>query len=415
MHLPPPPEPRELLPPLLACLPTAFISQRPPPALLPLLSPLLRQRISFLSSSNTQSQSDSWLPLLSWSAARGAKLPDIVERMPLEPHPVSGEVEIDDLPPAKFRRLDEETLHAQVRAEQFGILPTYLWCESDEHGQLGPGWRLAELRALEDEEDGTEWFESISEANDAAPTRRTHLPDPTPQQNSRPAYGRIPSSTTNGDDNDDAYWAAYDRTPGRRTPANKLSPLPSSAAQFPPHLQQRGASAASQAEQDYYARYAAEVQPALDSHDPDEESSQTGPSTLNGHTLLPAESAPAALPSTSRMSYYDNDDRPTNHSLYPAAPNPSALQQTNTFPLPAPAPISPSASPSPTTSIEKLEARARAISEADDRAHMAIRQHIATDVKSLYRLARTAGMERGEFERVVRTELECLGLMERDE
>ena len=35
-------------------------------------------------------------------------------------------------------------------------------------------------------------------------------------------------------------------------------------------------------------------------------------------------------------------------------------------------------------------------------------------MKSLYRLARVAGIEKEEFERLVRTELECLGLMDDD-
>ena len=121
MHLPPPPDSRELLPPLLACLPTSFVSPRPPPALLPLLSPLLRQRVNFLSTNNT-SRSDGWLPLLSWDTQRAAKLAPVVERMHLEPHPVSGELELDDVRPAKYRRLDEETLHSRLEVEQFELL-----------------------------------------------------------------------------------------------------------------------------------------------------------------------------------------------------------------------------------------------------------------------------------------------------
>ena len=47
-----------------------------------------------------------------------------------------------------------------------------------------------------------------------------------------------------------------------------------------------------------------------------------------------------------------------------------------------------------------------------DRAEMGIKQHIATDIKSLFRLARSVGMDRREFERIVRTELDLLALME---
>src|ERR1700722_5722616 len=98
----PPPAPRDLLPPLLACLPTAFASSRPPPALLPLLSPILRQRVQLLSC-------ESWLPLLCWDAHAASKLPGIIENIQLEPPPVSGEVELRDVETIQYRRLDPET------------------------------------------------------------------------------------------------------------------------------------------------------------------------------------------------------------------------------------------------------------------------------------------------------------------
>ena len=55
------------------------------------------------------------------------------------------------------------------------------------------------------------------------------------------------------------------------------------------------------------------------------------------------------------------------------------------------------------------------IESGNDRAQFGIKQHISTDIKSLFRLAKSAGMDRGEFERIVRTELEVLGLMEEGE
>jgi len=59
-------------------------------------------------------------------------------------------------------------------------------------------------------------------------------------------------------------------------------------------------------------------------------------------------------------------------------------------------------------SIERLEHKANTHSQAE----VGIKQHISTDIKSLYRLARSAGIERDEFERIVKTELDCLSLME---
>ncbi|KAL9032118.1 MAG: hypothetical protein Q9180_006688, partial [Flavoplaca navasiana] len=74
----PPPAAETLLPPLLACLPTAFASTRPPPALLPLLSPILRQRVQLLSGS-TSSPSDSWLTKLTWDPTKAEGLAPVVE------------------------------------------------------------------------------------------------------------------------------------------------------------------------------------------------------------------------------------------------------------------------------------------------------------------------------------------------
>ena len=49
------------------------------------------------------------------------------------------------------------------------------------------------------------------------------------------------------------------------------------------------------------------------------------------------------------------------------------------------------------------------------RAQMGIKQHISTDIKSLYRLAKSVGMDRDEFERVVKRELEVLSFMDMEE
>ena len=304
--------------------------------------------------------------------------------MHLEPHPVSGELELDDVRPAKYRRLDEETLHSRLEVEQFELLPIYVWCESDEHGGTGPGWKLAELKTMDDGEDELEWYDTISEANNAAPAHPTSIPELRENGNGDP-------QAMDQDDDDDDYWAAYDRTPGR-TPAQKHSPAPASLTATAGAPRQR-----SQSELDYYARYGAEVQPAMDSHDPDEEHPELGESTLNGNALLSSNTT--ARPSS----------RPNGTSLFPADPPPAQE-------LEAPRPISP-ASSNGNSSVEKLEERAAEMSEAQapDRAQLAIQQHISTDIKSLFRLAKSAGMERTEFERVIKRELEVLQLLEVDD
>ncbi|KAF2723107.1 hypothetical protein K431DRAFT_194608, partial [Polychaeton citri CBS 116435] len=395
------PQPRDILPPLLACLPTAFLAPRPPPALLPLLSPLLRQRVNFLADSAQPQRNgqggDGWLPLLSWSPERASRLPPVIERLELEPHPVSGELELDDVRAIKYRRLDEETLQSKIEVEQFGLLPIYVWCDSDEHAGeegSGPGWKLVELRSLEDDEDETEWFDSASEANDACAAASS---------------GRAfiePSQTQQGkqeqkQDDDDDYWAAYDRTPGRTpavTPGPKRSPAPfrsSSNYIAPP--------GASLEEEDYYARYGEEVQPALDSHDPDEDHPElTGSSSLNGDSLVSASRRPP--PSAYQQKSLFPADSPLDASMRSLRKEHESLE--------APRPISPTSSHS---SVDKLEERARQMSDGEEVSSMAqnaIKQHISTDVKSLYRLAKGVGMTRREFQRVVKRELEVLALMD---
>ena len=403
MNLPPAPSPRDLLPPLLACLPTAFLSPRPPPALLPLLSPLLRQRINFLAS-NTPTSNDGWLPLLSWSPERAAKLPEVVERMQIEPHPVSGEIELEDVPPAKYRRLDEETLHARLEIEEFGLAGVYAWDEGEVQ-ERSAGWLLAELRSLEDLEDGTEWFGSVPDANDAqeksSSTHTVSVPVPSNSvngSNGHSAYNSIPADDDEGDEDD--YWGAYDRTPGQ-TPAHNRSPAPPSDPTTQTNNRARTTS-----ELEYFNRYGAEVQPALDGHDPDEQHSADimGESTLTGDALVRAQSRQIPTFST------DNAPASSTQQQHNNASNGSTA-------VSMPRPISPS---SCNSSVDTLEERAAAMSSSqdlgsNDRAQFGIKQHISTDIKSLFRLAKSAGMERREFERIVRTELDVLGLMEEGE
>ncbi|KAF2756749.1 hypothetical protein EJ05DRAFT_477833 [Pseudovirgaria hyperparasitica] len=399
MQLIPPPQPRELLPPLLACLPTAFVSERPPPALLPLLSPILRQRVQFMPS-GTHSEG-SWLKLLNWDAQRASKLPSIVESMSLEPHPVSGEIELEDVDDVKFRRLDSETLHARLDLSEFRLVPIFLWVTGDEAGG-GDGWRLTELRSLEDKEDGSAWFASATEATVNADSSSLY-----PPPNHHPDTSLQPTSPAPKDEDDeDDYWASYDRTPGR-TPA-KLSPAPN--ARGPSNNSTLQSSRTSELE--YFARYANEVQPAMDPHDPDEEVPDAPPSTLNHHApshsaYHPPQYEPVETSNIGRHGYDSSmphayDGLSDEHQI-PQEPTPVATPS-----LSQPRPISRGSS---VGSITKLEEQAAKQAQAE----VAVKQHIGTDIKSLFRLAKSVGMDRGEFERIVTTELELLGMMEMDE
>ncbi|KZM26352.1 uncharacterized protein EKO05_0002222 [Ascochyta rabiei] len=387
----PQPDSRELLPPLLACLAVSGRAKEAPPGLLPLVSPILRQRLQLVAT-------DDWLSLLCWDRNVAAKLPSVIEKIQVEPHPASGEIEPEDPDKILYRRSDPETLHARLVLSEFGILPTYLWCTG---GDGGNRWLLAELRGIEDVEDGTEWFESLGEAHEAGFRRKPVKSNGHPTQ--QPTQISEPLQEDNEDDDDGSYWAAYDQTPNTRTPAQKRSPAPQTS--------NRTQTGPTQSELEYFARYASEVQPALDAHDPDEESPAAGESTLNGNALNYTRAPQTEPLETSNLGPNGYDS-----SLPPPYVNDSggesrtehieSVDEAQHTALNHPRPNSSSSS----RSVEKLEREAASHSQAE----LAIKQHISTDIKSLFRLARASGIDREEFERIIQRELEVLPLLERD-
>lgn len=432
MHVQPP-QPRELLPPLLACLPTAFVSPHPPPALLPLLSPILRQRLTLLSG-NTSSGNGGWLSLLSWDPLRASKLGKHLEHVQFEAHPVSGELEIDDVEAIAYRRLDEETLQCRLEIVEFELLPVFVWVEDDsQNGGTGTGWKLAELRVLEDRDDGTEWFSSIAEADAAASTTTTTSFAVPPSSTTTAATSHQPPQATAHDEeeedddeeDDDDYWASYDRTPGRtpaRTPITRRSPAPLNAAN------QRLATS-STSELEYFARYASEVQPALDAHDPDEAEAAAelgNGSTLRGEELTAARNGDDG--GNNSESYGQHDDcAPPLYSRDPViSGTASAAAHEEHRGLPAPRATSPSSQ----GSVERLEHIASqsectaahhghdydgGAGQATLRAEVGVRQFISTEIKSLFRLAKSVGISRAEFGEVLDREVEVLGMLETDD
>jgi hypothetical protein len=363
--------------------------------LLPLLSPILRQRLQLLAS-------DDWLSLLSWDREAGSRLPQVIEKIEVEPHPASGEIEVEEPDQILYRRSDPETLHSRLELGEFGLLPTYLWCTG---GESGSRWLLAELRGMEDADDGTEWFATMGEANEAGFRRKAVKSNRATQQ---PATLQ-PEPSQQEDEDDDAYWAAYDRTPGR-TPQLKRSPAPmtNSRTQIGP----------TQSELEYFARYASEVQPALDAHDPDEENPATGESTLNGNTLSytrepqtePLETSnlgPHGYDSSMPPAFSPDKTNGIGSNGTDAAEHVENIGQDDFSALNHPRPSS-SAS---TNSVERLERQAENYSQAE----IAIKQHISTDIKSLFRLAKASGIDREEFERIIKRELDVLPLLEQEQ
>jgi hypothetical protein len=387
----PQPDSRELLSPLLACLSVSGTAKEAPPGLLPLVSPILRQRLQLVAS-------DDWIQLLCWDKDVATRLPSAIEKIHVEPHPASGEIEPEDPDQILYRRSDPETLHARLVLSEFGIVPAYLWCTG---GEAGNKWLLAELRGIADADDGTEWFENLSEANEKGFRRKA-------SQSYNPPTSQVPQPSEpqeeNDDDDDGSYWAAYDQTPNVRTPATKRSPAPqtNSRTQVGP----------TQSELEYFARYASEVQPALDAHDPDEESPAAGESTLNGNALNYTRAPQSEPLETSNLgpNGYDSSVPPPYVSGSGGESGTEHIESTDdarTTALNHPRPSSSTSS----RSVEKLEREADRSSQAE----LAIKQHISTDIKSLFRLARASGIDRQEFERIIQRELEVLPMLERED
>ncbi|KAL4872207.1 hypothetical protein BDV12DRAFT_193653 [Aspergillus spectabilis] len=370
VELIPPPDSRALLPPLLACLPTAFVSSQPPPALLSLLSPILRQRVQILSSVSASS-ADSWLQLLCWDSEKGERLQSLIDGATFEPHPVSGEIELPGDIPVTYKRVDDETLQSRLDIPDYGLKVLYLWCPQEENS---PGWLIAEVLPSEGvREDNGDWSLSIGEANSRAKEKLVEDALKAAENDERTAV-----HMEKEDDDDGDYWARYDATPGR-TPSVK-NPAPPTLSSM---LQHQGAGPS---ESSYFSQYA-DVQPVMDSHDPDEEHPELGPTSLAGDML--AELA--------KRNLGNGEWAPQEHS-----------DPTNGMSLSHPRPAS--ASSSNSEAVSKLEQEA----ENQSTYEIGVKQHISSNLKSLFRLAKATGLSRADFQSLVQTELDLLNVSDDD-
>ena len=386
-NLIPPPDVRNLLPPLLVCLPTGFASPRPPPALLPLLSPVLRQRVQLLSAT-AESPADSWLPLLCWESVPAEKLSSIVESEAFELHPVSGEIEFGEVGTILYTRVDEETLKAKVGVADLGLRIVYLWCPGDHEGG-GDGWRVGEVSPLDHtcESPAADWWPSLALAEEKA-KETSNVREP--GSSTYPAFTMTRNAMTNGtagadEEDDDDYWAQYDRTPGR-TPGPGRSPSRG----------ERGATREGQSasEAAYYEQYA-QVQPEMDNDDPSEDRAAIGASSLNGSVVASSMSQPYHAQDVSDDPLINGTARdPLEHGSELDLSHPKASSPTLTSEV-----------------VSHLEDSASLYSTAE----VAIRQHVSTSIKSLFRLCRNVGMERPDFDELVRTELETLSMLTEDD
>lgn len=451
-----PPDVASIISPLLAAIPAAAMSSQPAPSTLELLSPTLRQRVQVLSSG----LNEPWLRLLSYKSMQVAQLTEIALSGVLELHPVSGEVEVDwdsslDVH-LLFKRADEETLQALVVLVPFNLLFHLVYCTGDPAGG-GDGWRVGEVGVANPRDDQGlavpeilfGGYPSIAEAEDAFILRSrstssqgtTDSPPPLVPQAARA------QDADEDDDEDDAYWSSYNDTPAR-TPAVKRSPAPQSLQQ---PAQSNPYSSAS-AEDAYFARYAS-VQPALDSHDPDEAAahnlptpppplglprssrsngtshvtSNGGPSHANETPKAPAETAspshlsngwtltdpPARSRSGSSAARWALDDCEPPAAAAARSRSGSATshhaedEERADAGLVAPRPAS-SASSAGSDSVKRLEEEA----ERRGLGEYGVKQHVAKSIRNLYYLSRASGIDREEFEELVKRELGVLAMVE---
>lgn len=386
----PPPNYRNLLPPLLACLPTAFASPRPPPALFPLLSPILRQRVQMLAATGSSS-TDSWLPLLCWESVRAERLVSIVESGAFEIHPASGEIDFGDIQAIQYKRFDEETLRANLSLADLGLSVTYLWHPTDQEGDES-GWLVSEVSPIEEQDHNLAgWSSSIREANDMAEKLRADslqngagpgLKARSMQGNEHNGQNATPDDREEDDEDEESYWAQYAATPGR-SPGQKTSLLEIEGSKREDHQ-------ASTSDAQYYARYA-HVQPEMDDNDPSEHHGTLGEFTLNGDAIYSPLKHTVA---------FNQARQPAQVSKFAEAGMNCEVKYRRLS--------SPS---SRSTAVSRLEDSAVAQSASE----VAIRQHVGNTIKSLFRLARGAGLDREEFNDLVRRELDILSLIAEDD
>lgn len=396
----PSPDTTQLLAPFLPALPPSAISTEPAIGILPLLSPILRQRVKLLSTSSTEP----WIRLLCYDKAKIPELIQIAQGGGLEPHPVSGEVEVDWDYDAeiRFRRVDEETLQALVALSTLGLAFQLVYCVGDVEGG-GDGWRVGEVTVADKPSPYLQFGRASSIAEAERQFRETQAKKVTSQAKDANGHGHgnslhIPhSGHEEEEEEDDDYWARYDATPSR-TPAQKQSPAPPSKS-----TSQICGVRASSAEDAYFAQYDS-VQPAMDNHDPDEEeaAAQIAPPLGLGRTQ---ESAEATELNETQGAWTLAEIEKSDSS-----PTQNGHDTERHAALLHPRPAS-SASSNGSETVAKLEASAGKQTQNE----FGVKQHVSRSIRSLFMLSRASGIDRQEFESLVRAELDILGIVEAQE
>lgn len=324
----------------------------------------------------------------------------------------------------RFKKLDEETLQCIVILDEFNLFFRLVYCTGDKDGG-GDGWRVGEVGVAHpsNPDSSAEAVCEPSYGGSATVAEAEHVFNSKAAAASatttacKPLYD--PAAAEDQDDeedDDDGYWDRYDATPAR-TPAVKRSPAPQSQRQ----PSQLGPGRSTSAEDAYFAQYDT-VQPALDNHDPDEAGAHGLPtpppplglarhlssdetSNTNPVTLTPPDSTTADLPAGWTLAD-PPAVRPRSSSQHSSHAEDEARTAAG---LLHPRPAS-SASSNGASSVAKLEEEAA----RRDQSEFGVKQHVSRSIRSLFLLSRTCGIDREEFERMVRTELDVLGMVEED-
>ncbi|KAI2635967.1 hypothetical protein GGS21DRAFT_513968 [Xylaria nigripes] len=385
-----PPDIQQTVGPLIPSLRAAAVSLQPPESVLPFLTPILRQRVQLLSSS---SSNDPWIRLLCYETSKVPKLTEIAQGERLEPHPASGEIEIDwdyDVE-IQFRRLDEETLQAFVVTKELELAFRLVYCKIDDEVD---SWKVGEVTVA----DTSSPFSSFGGVSTIAEAERKFSESKQAKSAaiSTKAGGflsvqsRQKTDDESDEEDDDDYWARYDATPGPKTPDPKRLSTP----QVP-----RNWDASN--EDEYFERYG-DVQPAMDNHDPDEEANVdiSPPLGLRSRAIdaTPNERGEGSAPK------YEIQDPWVEQNPSSSSPPHSRIGHETIF---HPCPRSTS-SASSHQSVEKLEA----VAARQEQNDFGVKQHVSRSIKSLFMLCRASGIDREEFERLVKTELDTLCFLE---
>lgn len=350
----------------------------------------------------SSSSNEPWLRLLTYDKTKETRLSEVARSDRLEPHPVSGEVELDldyDVQ-LRYRRLDEETLQALVVLDEFELFFRLVYCVNDEAGG-GDGWRVGEVSVPDKDTTLASFagYPNVAEAEKAFGEKNSSTISAMPQATS---FGQqVAAQPEVEEDDDDDYWARYDATPAR-TPQIKRSPAPGTSQQT--HSAQQETTDADDA---YYAQYDS-VQPAMDNHDPDE----AEVADQLGHVQPPPPLGLQYSPDAMKVQGDEADESNETNGSWTLAPSPSARsrdEEERTFALAHPRPES-SASSNGSNTVLKLEEQAG----RQEQSEFGVKQHVSRSIRSLFLLSRTAGIDREEFERMVKNELDVLGMVEND-